>query len=115
MYEVLTLTSGGQADIVWLPEHKGTMKFCYNPDAYILMQYTGICDQNGTKIYEGDLLQYRNTSIKQVMWDNDIAAFICTDFYSEYILSVEVWNESKIVGNICDTPELLGGINDSKV
>ena len=85
-------------------------------------QYTGLKDKNGTKIFEGDivLVPYIDPIFK-CTW-NDISpcerAIVkyCNGmFYVEYIESGDKFTLSamdgymKIIGNIYDNPELLGG------
>lgn len=73
-------------------------------------QYTGLKDKNGTKIFEGDILEYEFEDIgKQkayVDWNGKYASFtlevISEDFEYAPIES------GVIIGNIYDNPELIG-------
>lgn len=85
-------------------------------------QYTGLKDKNGTKIFDGDivLVPYIDLIFK-CTWDDTslseraIVRYVDGMFYVEYIESGDKFTLSvmkghmKIVGNIYDNPELLGG------
>lgn len=72
-------------------------------------QYTGLVDICETKIFEGDVVQYKDCEYGKIVYDEDSAMFIvmfdtwCTNFDSIYPYELEV------IGNIHDNPELLGG------
>lgn len=85
-------------------------------------QYTGLKDKNGTKIFEGDivLVPYIDPIFKCVWNDTSpceraIVIYCNGMFYVEYIESGDKFTLSamdgymKIIGNIYDNPELLGG------
>lgn len=74
-------------------------------------QFTGLCDKNGVKIFEGDIIRFVNGQKKvNGEWvDNELiytveyskGAFCCVSGLSEVLDAVEV------IGNIHDNPELL--------
>ena len=78
----------------------------HEPDCF-LMQYTGLKDKNGKKIYEGDILlhedfKYRKQKVYGVMaWDETAAAF--TSFYPLF--------QFEVIGNIYENPELMEAKN----
>ena len=73
-------------------------------------QYTGLKDENGEKIFKGDIVLYRRNNVTSVgvvdfadgafgvrFNDGTSAMFLC--FAADY---------SEVIGNIYDNPELLG-------
>lgn len=84
-------------------------------------QYTGLCDKNGKKIFEGDVLShYINWLGRRVNGvceydDKEQAAWMCrfvdeseneaTGFLADWVDN----NGCEIIGNIHDNPELLKG------
>ena len=84
-------------------------------------QYTGLTDKNGKKIFEGDIVKIKDysngcalnyeqpTSNWLVKWDEKYARFII-DYMN--LLPYKYFNESEIIGNIHDNPELLKGGNE---
>lgn len=79
-------------------------------DPATIGQYTGLTDKNRSKIFAGDILRYADGTIHRVVFErrNGRAYFGWTisdcetwDFDFDFLLKLE------IIGNICDTPELL--------
>jgi hypothetical protein len=78
-------------------------------------QYTGLCDKNGKKIFEGDICQIKGISYIDetpfvIEWNNDWGSWYwrnldfgsATDSFTHSIAKM-----SKVIGNIHDNPELL--------
>lgn len=71
------------------------------PEIYELMQYTGLKDRNGKKIYEGDIIKSDVKGIREVYWSDDDCGLVC-DGTSVYRMS-----GGEVIGNIYENPELL--------
>ena len=78
-------------------------------------QYTGLTDKNGTKIFEGDIVEdfipfnmgLYDTNKYLVEYSDSLCGFkpFCeSDHYGDTIIE-----QCKIIGNIHDNPELLKG------
>ena len=72
-----------------------------------LMQFTGLQDEKGIDIYEGDILSLPNKDIAVVIWSPP--RFILQRYRRIYQdLRLEHWSKyNKIIGNIYENPELL--------
>lgn len=98
-------------------EFEGT----YYSKHIIPLQYTGLCDKNGTEIYEGDILLQRWDSfdrLRIVGFKN--GSFVATNHpmerqrfntfslyeTEEHSSTLEHW---EVIGNIYENPELLEG------
>lgn len=112
--EICTSTSSEETQMDKLTVHPETVG-----------QFTGLTDKNGTKIFEGDILQYYDDEIQVVEWSNEWARIMLHTYgdrerkQGRKTIKVkhEGWNDlddypldnMPILGNIHDNPELLGG------
>ena len=82
-------------------------------------QYTGHKDNDGKRIFDGDVVgfadmssteagYYEQSCIGEVIWDKETISFQVTNRLSAE--SYEVVDDCTVIGNIHDNPELLGGV-----
>lgn len=83
------------------------------PEEYDVEQYTGLKDKNGKEIYEGDIVEIDKYGKFQIIWNEWVCKF---DFdkigkreREEPLLSQDWEQKAKVIGNIHENPELLGG------
>lgn len=88
-------------------------------DADTVGQYTGLLDKNGTKIFEGDILEVKNTFVDT---EKDTHGFLIVSFLDDAFCAgdkpLSYWlfgsrngnrtlERAEVCGNIYDNPELL--------
>lgn len=80
-------------------------------EGYEIMQYTGLKDKNETEIYEGDILKHPTGNIAEIIYIDDLAAFVASYKISEKnemdYLDSEIIKMCEVIGNIYENPELL--------
>lgn len=103
----------GQLHII-TPEYENTL---YPIDESSICQCTGLNDEDGKKIFEGDIVGYIDCTSTEngysehycrgrVAWDEEAASFQVTERLSAE--SYEVLDRGcNVLGNIFDNPELL--------
>ena len=96
-------------------EESGKWEFDYAiVDLETVGQYTGLCDKNGKKIFEGDILDCGDR-ITYVSWHEGCGTWDCKfvrykgKLCSNGIENAEWKYRATVIGNIHDNPEMLGG------
>jgi len=81
------------------------------PDEIELMQSTGLCDKEGTEVFEGDILhhQIQTEYTFIVKYDKDNGRWYGDGLSRTYRINItkEFLPYYKIIGNIYENPELL--------
>jgi uncharacterized phage protein (TIGR01671 family) len=80
----------------------------------VVMQYTGLHDKNGKKIYEGDIVEHQmpfcGTDVKEVIFADGRFSL---DGYEQY--NAQLTNPLctiKVIGNIYENPELEARVSE---
>lgn len=77
-------------------------------DEATICKYTGLTDKNGNKIWENDVIQYKDIkALGKVEYIEDSFCLNDVDDGKQYIEGM--WNKFEVIGNIFDNPELLEG------
>lgn len=88
----------------WMYSVEGT-----NADREVeIEQFTGLLDRNGKEIYEGDIVKYEDC-VFSIGWDDKHARFGFMPVKGCDISMHFSMKECKVIGNIHENPELLGG------
>ena len=71
-----------------------------------LMQYTGLKDQNGKDIYEGDIVRLQNEFVGPIVWS--INGFTVERYVVGWNIDAKGNQDSvEIIGNIYENPDLI--------
>ena len=104
-----TFVGGEEENIFWMEAevYPGTVG-----------QYTGLCDKNGKKIFEGDKVESRCGEIGIIEYLEEdgmfIISFAITSGHSSWIATFGDFDgkEITIIGNIHDNPELVKEVSE---
>ena len=88
--------------------------FDYEPfavDTETVGQYTGLIDKNGKKIFEGDIVSISGDfkGIYTCVWEEYHFDYELENKTMRCCLACVYSDDIKVIGNIIDNPELLGG------
>lgn len=107
-------SAAGAADIIYVPaSDPDDSNHTVFVDPKTVGQYTGLTDNNGVKIFEGDIIRHYNDlydknifGIGVICWDNDKPRFYRTS-QSDEIYTISFSCDYEVIGNIYDNPELI--------
>lgn len=72
-------------------------------DSETVGQYTGLCDKNGTKIFEGDIVQFEDGEIAYIEYEDSAFIFANSPVCPCY-LGESSGEGLEVIGNIFDNP-----------
>ena len=80
-------------------------------------EFTGLTDKNGTRIFEGDIVEFRTrtSSFKPlyVQYHKETAQFVASIRSGVRSYPMDATWEYEVIGNIHDNPELIGERKDN--
>lgn len=81
---------------------------CYPVIEGTVGQWTGLYDNNGTMIFEGDIIEWFYGNVAVVKYNVNSASFAgYVGKFDEYYFGAREREECKVIGNIWDNPELV--------
>lgn len=115
--ESLAWDDNWKIDIIEGFDQKGNACSIWNAEPRELMQFTGLFDKNGKRIFEGDILIFKGDNgletLYEVYYNEAAAGFKVTrkakhnKLIGPKKLTIEQMNLCEIVGNIFENGELL--------
>jgi len=74
---------------------------------YKIMQFTGLFDKHGKKIFEGDILHNRDYFFARGIVESRENKFVPVVYNGGYLTSDDWWETAEVIGNVFENPELV--------
>ena len=106
----LYITQNGQYEISNYCKYYAWERYTYIVIPETVGQYTGLKDKNGTKIFEGDILNTTNSNCAIWYVDYKNTGFCCNQGNANYSCVLDgfmQYSDVEVIDNIHDNPEIL--------
>ena len=94
----------------WYNSNKAGISTAYQVRPETIGQFTGLTDKNGTKIFEGDIVEYEGKRYS-INYLPHYARFSAVK--PNTVFCVFAYQRGEVIGNIYDNPELIGEDGDN--